>query len=119
MTCSLTRIWKKKAMVNKNRKLLILIGVAQILILLFTACRPATTPTPAPGIEHEKPALSNTLERNCQPSRPDGRNQFDNAGLEVGEKAVDFTLRATDGTALTLSELLAEKPVMMVFGSFT
>ena len=77
------------------------------------------TPTPAPGMEHEKPALSNTLKRDCQPSRPDGRNQFDNAGLEVGERAVDFTLKTTDGTELTLSELLAEKPVMMVFGSFT
>lgn len=40
-------------------------------------------------------------------------------GLKVGESAVDFQLKDTRGEVYRLSELLAEKPVMLQFGSYT
>ena len=36
-----------------------------------------------------------------------------------GQIAIDFTLKDTKGKDYTLSNLLAEKPVVMIFGSFT
>jgi hypothetical protein len=36
-----------------------------------------------------------------------------------GELAVEFSLRDVNGVEYTLSELLSEKPVYMIFGSFT
>jgi hypothetical protein len=71
---------------------------------------PATTPMPPPppGVA---PQLPTVLERNCQ--RGDA-----GAPLE-GELATDFTLKDTQGNEFTLSAMLAEKPVVMVFGSFT
>jgi hypothetical protein len=61
--------------------------------------------------------LSKELKRDCQYS-PAG-DDFRNAGLEVGELAVDLTLRDIGGTEYDLSRLLVEKPVAIVFGSFT
>jgi peroxiredoxin len=37
----------------------------------------------------------------------------------AGTLATDFTLRDLDGTQVTLSTLLATRPVLMVHGSFT
>jgi hypothetical protein len=39
--------------------------------------------------------------------------------LSAGEPAVDFTLADVDGATVHLAELLAEKPVLLVLGSFT
>ena len=39
--------------------------------------------------------------------------------LKKGDPAIDFTLEDTDGHSYTLSSLLATKPVLLVFGSFT
>ncbi|MBW2651541.1 MAG: hypothetical protein JRC57_00435 [Deltaproteobacteria bacterium] len=39
--------------------------------------------------------------------------------LKKGDPAIDFTLKDTDGRSYTLSSLLATKPVLLVFGSFT
>jgi len=39
--------------------------------------------------------------------------------IAEGSLAVEFTLKDVDGTAYTLSDLLAEKPVLMVFGAYT
>ena len=36
-----------------------------------------------------------------------------------GELAIDFTVKDTQGREFTLSKLLADKPVVMTFGSFT
>jgi len=44
---------------------------------------------------------------------------YKSVGLPVGDTAVDFTLRDTGGVEHTLSDLLEEKPVVIVFGSFT
>ena len=76
---------------------------------------PASTPDDANGIE--EPALSDDLKRNCQFEQVG--EDFDDAGLPVGETAVNFTLKDIHDTEFRLSRLLAEKPVVMVLGSFT
>jgi len=63
------------------------------------------------------PMLSNDLIRDMKRTRRSG--DFDDVGLAIGETAVDFTLRAIDRKAVSLGSLLGEKPVVMVFGSFT
>ena len=65
-----------------------------------------------PPVESSAPLLSGDLTRGCQ--RGVGTN-----GLAVGTPAVDFTLDDTTGQRYPLSAMLAEKPVVMVFGSFT
>jgi len=69
-----------------------------------------TVTTPA---ESNAPVLSSDLTRGCQ------RGGDGTRGLPVGALAVDFTLDDTTVQRHTLSNLLAEKPVVMVFGSFT
>lgn len=44
---------------------------------------------------------------------------WDNQGLGVGDQAEDFTLKDIHGTEHALSQLVKEKPVVLVFGSFT
>jgi len=63
---------------------------------------PQPDPTPAPSVS--------TSARS---------GDFENVGLVVGETAVDFTLQDIHGNIFSLSRLLSEKPVVMVFGSFT
>jgi len=67
--------------------------------------------------EAGEPILLDTLRRNCQFSQ--GNGGFNNTGLAVGETAVNLALKDTNGNEFRLSRLLAEKPVVMVFGSFT
>lgn len=107
--------------------------VLVILVLLgpaIVACSPASestpalptpesTPAPPASVELEEPALTGTLKSVCQSAQSSVRGNFDIAGLGLGEKAVNFILRDTYGSETRLSQLLAEKPVMMVFGSFT
>lgn len=38
--------------------------------------------------------------------------------IEVGDRAPDFTLRATVAGEITLSEVLAERPVVLTFYLF-
>lgn len=40
-------------------------------------------------------------------------------GPNVGEIAMDFTLKTLDGQAVTLSQRCSEKPVVLIFGNFT
>lgn len=40
-------------------------------------------------------------------------------GMGAGDRAVEFTLRDTGGGAVTLSGLLATRPVLLVHGAFT
>lgn len=92
--------------------------------------QPETTPAPyedsGAGIGDKEPVssdnlggpvLSNALMRGCKRTRPSGG--FESAGLAVEETAVDFTLRDVHGNEASLAGLLSEKPVVMVFGSFT
>lgn len=81
---------------------------------------PAPTPPPPtiPGDERlEGPALSADLKRGYEAVSTG--DDFDDTGLEIGELAVGLTLKNTGGAEFELSRLLAGKPVVMVFGSFT
>jgi hypothetical protein len=83
--------------------------------------KPATISEPAPGrpagTGSGEPPLSDNLKRNGRITQGDGG--FDNTGLAIGETAVNFTLKDIHGADFRLSHLLAEKPVVLVFGSFT
>ena len=59
------------------------------------------------------PLLSTELTRGCERRDPSAR------GPQVGEPAIEFSLMDVDGNPYVLSELLREKPVLLVFGSFT
>jgi hypothetical protein len=48
-----------------------------------------------------------------------GAFQYGIGGPEVGDPAPEFALPTTDGRTLSLAELRAAKPVVLVFGSFT
>jgi peroxiredoxin len=48
-----------------------------------------------------------------------GQASFSKAGIAQAQMAVDFTLKDTEGVSLTLSDLLSEKPVVLIIGSFT
>ena len=81
--------------------------------------RPA--PTPPEPITIPEPSAegllsSDTLTKNCDRPPP---GDFGARGLAVGESAIDFTLRDVDGNTFSLAGLLSEKPVVMIFGSFT
>jgi cytoskeletal protein RodZ len=65
----------------------------------------------------EEPSLPDTLSRNCRITQES--DDFDETGIAVGETAINFNLKDINGSEFQLSRLLAEKPVMMVFGSFT
>jgi cytochrome oxidase Cu insertion factor (SCO1/SenC/PrrC family) len=114
---------------------LFLVVTSSLLLLLFGACSspdtepsaveltptptltPRAEPTPVPAtLEPGGPVLSSALKRGCQPP---GSAGFANVGLAEGATAVDFTLKDTGGNEVSLSDLLREKPVVMVFGSFT
>jgi hypothetical protein len=87
---------------------------------LLLACSPSedkpsartTAPEEATVSKAASLTSSDALTRDCQ------RGQG-SSGLGVGEVAVNFTLKDTYGSEYSLSTLLAEKPVVMVFGSFT
>jgi hypothetical protein len=51
--------------------------------------------------------------------RIEGPFQYGVGGPELGEPAPEFTLASLDGERLSLAALRAERPVVLVFGSFT
>ena len=65
----------------------------------------------------KEPILSSDLKRGCTDSS--AQKGFSDVGLHTGELAVAFHLRDIDGKEFAISRLLAEKPVVLVFGSFT
>ncbi len=48
-----------------------------------------------------------------------GASPFTAGGLEVGELVFDFTLSDLDGNSHTLSNLIAKKPVILLWGMYT
>jgi cytochrome oxidase Cu insertion factor (SCO1/SenC/PrrC family) len=97
--------------------------------LLLSACAPATiSDSPdaaAPAVSQPvttaggqtAPVLAGQLTANCDPAG--GSSGGPGSGLAVGATAIDFTLEDIDGAAVSLSALLAERPVVLIFGSFT
>jgi hypothetical protein len=66
--------------------------------------------------------LSNELESGCFNWPAEEFTTDNHAEIQTiaeGGLAVEFILKDVDGTAYTLSGLLAEKPVLMVFGAYT
>ena len=68
---------------------------------------PSTTEVEPQGLQS-----SNNLKRNCEPKIAETRDSYRNEGLKAGTIAIDFTLNDTFGNKVTLSRLLAEKPVV-------
>lgn len=73
---------------------------------------PTVTPTPRP-VPPSLEAASKLLRRCDQGQSSSARP------MTPGQLAIDFTLKDTKDNAYTLSSLLANKPVVMIFGSFT
>ena len=73
-----------------------------------------TTQVMTPAVPQAfSPELANHLTAGCTKKDPKMSSP------KEGELAVEFSLRDVNGVEYTLSELLSEKPVYMIFGSFT
>jgi hypothetical protein len=94
-----------------------IIGMLPVLLLSLVACNPGSTAAsnPTANTEHKEPVLSDALTRNCTA----GQAPTENVGLPIGGKAINFALKDVHGTEVCLSRLLAEKPVVLILGSFT
>ncbi len=112
---------------GKSRRGCVLVSTLLVLLLL-PACNhaqsstltpsaslPAPTPTPGANTEASEPVLSDALIPNCTAEG----FASDKIGLLVGEKAINFTLKDVKDNEVRLSRLLAEKPVVLIFGSFS
>ena len=104
---------KATVVASNNKKLWILAGALPTLLLLLAGCNPGLASNPDSG--QKELVLSDTLIRNCK----EGDFANENVGLPVGEKAINFSLKDLKGNETSLAQLLAEKPVLMIFGSFT
>jgi len=107
------------------------------LVLLVTACNISTVqneqapPTGFPMEASPPEIVSDTEQPTTQPPTPitpllstdlvrgcKGRDQSTKHPQE-GDKAIEFALKDVEGNLYILSELLREKPVVLIFGSFT
>ena len=114
----IAKVWLGVTAVGKLALLLGACAGADITVRAPTAVpSPGSSPAPDTVVQEPMGLLSDALIRNCEDNR--GAGGFQNVGLDDGAMAVDFTLTDTVGTTFSLSELLGEKPVVMVFGSFT
>ena len=59
-----------------------------------------------------------SLSKNCSPATITSSDTI-NGGLDTGDKAIDFTLADINSTQYRLSDLLEDKPVLMIFGAYT
>jgi hypothetical protein len=80
---------------------------------LEAAQAPPIPTSSTPEATKAAPILSAALDRDCEFKVPTGKK------LKGGDLAVEFTLRDVYGNAYTLSEMLQEKPVVLIFGSYT
>lgn len=62
---------------------------------------------------------SDNFNRNNAVKAMYGSSPHTAGGLEVGDKAFDFTLSDLDGTTHTLSDKISEKPVLLLWGMWT
>ena len=94
---------------------------------LIRGCQPVGRPRglpPPPGMKARPegkvpPEGKKRPEGKIRPEGPPPGSEVATIGLEQGGKAVDFTLKDIHGNTFVLSQLLASKPVVMIFGSFT
>ena len=103
-----------------REKLWLGITVIILLTLVFGACTSTSKSSEITDSDIQgatELALSDALLRGCKLT--EASRNFNNVDLAVGETAVDFALQDTQGNTVSLAGLLIEKPVVMVFGSFT
>jgi hypothetical protein len=106
-----------------------LVPLAAVLGVAFMASgapacgsRPANAPA-APSVVAQQPPAAPALASGCfgwpgtefSPSNKAAVRTH----LGAGDRAVEFSLRDTAGAAVTLSGLLATRPVLIVHGAFT
>jgi hypothetical protein len=105
----------KETIMSHHNISLRVIGLLTAVALLAACAGPSTpTPTSLPRLPAAGPRLRTELVRGCQQASGGARG-----GPFPGELAIDFTLKDVHGDEYRLSRLLAEKPVVMIFGSFT
>ena len=89
------------------------------LLLLITGCDSVSDTLTHSTQPQQTLQSSDNLKRNCEFRIVESMDDLEDEGLKTGTAAIDFTLRDTNGNEVTLSDLLLEKPVVMVLGSFT
>ena len=94
-----------------------------VVVLLVSAACGGQTPAPAPSAPSAPSTLSNALASGCF-GWPGAEFSTSNKAsvqtfLRAGDRAVEFNLRNTAGETVTLSGLLATRPVLLVHGAFT
>ena len=101
------------------RKGMIMVLLGVLLAGTLACSGPSSSESTAipSGPEGVLPATSLTRDCLSDPSFICG--DITGAGLAAGERAVDFPLLDIHGDEYRLSELLTERPVVMIFGSFT
>ncbi len=88
-----------------------------LAILLLTTSLVAQGPGPAIGLD----SLPTANDPICPIPMADDHNQdFTDVGLDIGDRAPDFTLYDLEGTPFSLGERLAAgRPVLLINGSYT
>ncbi len=108
-----------------------------VLVLLVTACNISTAqneqapPTGFPMEASPPEIVSDTEQPTTQPPTPItpllstnlvrgcGGRDGSKKHPQEGDQAIEFALKDVEGNPYVLSELLLEKPVVLIFGSFT
>jgi hypothetical protein len=93
---------------------------AAVLLAAFAAVCGGSSPAPAPSAPATLPAA---LVAGCFGWPAAEFSAANKASVQTllrpGDRAVEFSLRNTAGEAVTLSGLLATRPVLLVHGAFT
>jgi hypothetical protein len=92
--------------------------IARIALLLGATLACAGVPGATPATALSEARATDCFDLPRAPPSPSNHAEVATF-LETGEQAVDFTLRDVDGRPWTLSRLLADKPVLLVQGSWT
>jgi hypothetical protein len=75
--------------------------------------------TSIPSTEIPEPTQETTLELSTALVRGCDRRDGTDPELKKDDMAVEFSLVDVDGNSYVLSELLEEKPVLLIYGSYT
>lgn len=105
--------------IYKMLKLKLFLTLPLVILLLIAGCGSVTDTGITSPKTQQILQSSDNLKRNCDFRIAESMDSFKDEGLEVSTTAIDFTLKDTNGNEVTLSDLIADKPVVMVLGSFT
>lgn len=87
--------------------------------LVIATDRPSPTETANPVTTIPESTQSVSLDLSSDLVNRCARGDETDPELKEGDRAVEFTLLDVDGISYTLSERLKEKPVALIYGSFT